>query len=156
MSTCPVCGQPIPDGARFCPNCGAPLAAGVPEERRLVTVLFCDLVGFTELSDRADPEDVRATLRAFHAPLKEVVELYGGTIDKFIGDAVLGVFGAPIAHEDDPIRAVLAGLRIQEVITELAASGRLGQPLAVRIGIDSGEAVVAFGAGPQGRRERRR
>ncbi|MGZ5350032.1 MAG: ATP-binding protein [Actinomycetota bacterium] len=149
MSTCPVCSQVVPEGARFCPNCGAPLAAGAPEERRLVTVLFCDLVGFTELSDRADPEDVRATLRAFHAPLKEVVELYGGTIDKFIGDAVLGVFGAPVAHEDDPIRAVLAALRIQETIAGRSGSDRLAHPLAVRIGIDSGEAVVAFGAGPQ-------
>ena len=149
VSTCPVCGQPVPEGARFCPNCGAPLTAGSAEERRLVTVLFCDLVGFTERSDRADPEDVRATLRAFHTPLKEVVELYGGTIDKFIGDAVLGVFGAPVAHEDDPIRAVLAAIKIQGEIARLATSGALAHPLAVRIGIDSGEAVVAFGAGPQ-------
>ena len=118
----------MPEGARFCPNCGAPLAAGTPEERRLVTVLFCDLVGFTERSDRADPEDVRATLRAFHTPLKEIVELYGGTIDKFIGDAVLGVFGAPVAHEDDPIRAVLAALRIQDAIAGLAASEQLAHP----------------------------
>jgi class 3 adenylate cyclase/tetratricopeptide (TPR) repeat protein len=147
VSTCRACGQPIPEGARFCPSCGTPVSATAPEERRLVTVLFCDLVGFTELSDQADPEDVRATLRAFHEPLKEVVELYGGTIDKFIGDAVLGVFGAPIAHEDDPIRAVLAAIRVQDTIARRSES--LPHPLSVRIGIDSGEAVVAFGSGPQ-------
>ena len=80
----------------------------------MVTVAFCDLVGFTRRSERADPEDVHATLRAFHAPIKRVVEHYDGTVDKFIGDAVMAVFGAPIAHEDDPLRAVLAARAIQK------------------------------------------
>ena len=90
--------------------CGAPLVAAPPEERRTVTILFVDLVGFTERSDRADPEDVRRTLVPFHARVKEDIERYGGTLDKFIGDAVMGVFGAPVAHEDDPARAVRAAL----------------------------------------------
>ena len=77
-----------------------------------MSILFVDLVGFTQRSDRADPEDVRRTLVPFHQRAKEDIERYGGTLDKFIGDAVMGVFGAPVAHEDDPLRAVRAGLRI--------------------------------------------
>ena len=146
---CPRCAESNPEHARFCLNCGAPLAGVGSEERKLVTVLFCDLVGFTERSDRADPEDVHATLMAFHAPLKEVIELYGGEVDKFIGDAVMGIFGAPIAHEDDPIRAVLAALRIKDTIAGMNAQG-VADGLEVRIGIDTGEAVVTLGpSGPR-------
>ena len=76
----------------------------------MVTILFVDLVGFTERSDRADPEDVRRTLLPFHARVKEDIERFGGTLDKFIGDAAMGVFGAPVAHDDDPARAVRAAL----------------------------------------------
>jgi class 3 adenylate cyclase/tetratricopeptide (TPR) repeat protein len=111
-----------------------------------VTVLFVDLVGFTERSDRADPEDVRTTLLPFHARVKEDIERYGGTLDKFIGDAVMGVFGAPIAHEDDPLRAVRSALRILRTIDEL----RERDPtLQVRVAVNTGEAVVALGRGPQ-------
>jgi len=92
------------------------------EERKTVTVLFCDLVGFTAASDRADPEDVRARIRPCHARLRQVVEGFGGTVEKFIGDAVMAVFGAPVAHEDDPERAVRAGLRILEAIADLNAA----------------------------------
>jgi class 3 adenylate cyclase/tetratricopeptide (TPR) repeat protein len=145
---CRRCGEENPARARFCLNCGAPLATGDAEERKLVTILFCDLVGFTQRSDRADPEDVHATLLAFHGPIKEVIELYGGSVDKFIGDAVLGVFGAPVAHEDDPLRAVLAALAIQEAMTARAAAAG-ERDLAVRIGIDTGEVVVTLGHGPQ-------
>ena len=148
MITCPRCGEQNPAHARFCLHCGAPLSAPAGQERRLVTVVFCDLVGFTRRSDRADPEDVHATLRAFHAPIKRVVEHYDGTVDKFIGDAVMAVFGAPIAHEDDPLRAVLAARAIQEAIED-QRTDRGDEPLAVRIGIDTGEAVVAYGVGPQ-------
>ena len=77
----------------------------------MVTILFVDLVGFTERSDRADPEDVRRTLLPFHARVKEDIERFGGTLDKFIGDAAMGVFGAPVAHDDDPARAVRAARR---------------------------------------------
>jgi class 3 adenylate cyclase len=124
--------------------------AAVPlaEERKTVTVLFCDLVGFTEASDRADPEDVRARIRPYHARLRREIEGFGGTVEKFIGDAVMAVFGAPTAHEDDPERGVRAGLRILEAIADLNdADAGLG--LAVRVGVETGEAVVALGARPE-------
>ena len=119
----------------------------VAEERKTVTVLFCDLVGFTAASDRADPEDVRARIRPYHARLRQVVEGFGG-VEKFIGDAVMAVFGAPAAHEDDPERAVRAGLRILEAIGELNRADP-GLGLAVRVGVETGEAVVALGARPE-------
>ncbi|HEU4355025.1 MAG TPA: adenylate/guanylate cyclase domain-containing protein, partial [Actinomycetota bacterium] len=148
MGRCPSCGADLPAGARFCPFCGHPIEARSPsaEERRVVTILFVDLVGFTERSDRADPEDVRRTLVPFHQRVKEDLEQFGGTLDKFIGDAVLGVFGAPVAHEDDPVRAVRAALRILGSVEEL----RRDDPhLAVRAAVNTGEAVVSFGSGPQ-------
>jgi class 3 adenylate cyclase/tetratricopeptide (TPR) repeat protein len=150
VRTCPNCGERNPVRAKYCLNCGVRLdvAMSESEERKLVTVLFSDLVGFTERSDRADPEDVKAMLRVFHARLKEEIEHYGGTVDKFIGDAVLGVFGAPVSHEDDPERAIFAALRIQEAMDELNEQ-RPALELAARIGITTGEAVVSFGAGPQ-------
>jgi class 3 adenylate cyclase/tetratricopeptide (TPR) repeat protein len=146
---CPRCGTKNPREARFCLNCGSPVGSvSTGEERKVVTVLFCDLVGFTERSDRADPEDVKAMLRVYHTLLKRTIEHFGGTVDKFIGDAVLGVFGAPVGHEDDPERAVRAGLQVLEDV-EQANRERPGLDLAVRIGINTGEAVIAFGQGPQ-------
>ena len=118
------------------------------EERKTITVLFCDLVGFTAASDRADPEDVRARIRPYHARLRREVERFGGTVEKFIGDAVMAVFGAPVAHEDDPERAVRAGLRILEAITDLNEENA-ELSLAVRVGVESGEAVVALDARPE-------
>jgi class 3 adenylate cyclase/tetratricopeptide (TPR) repeat protein len=112
----------------------------------MVSILFVDLVGFTERSDRADPEDVRGSLVPFHTRVKEDLQAFGGTLDKFIGDAVMGVFGAPLAHEDDPVRAVRAAFRILDTIGELR---RDDPDIAVRIAIDTGEAVVSFGEGPQ-------
>src|SRR6266542_4284959 len=113
---CPVCSEENPDRAKFCLNCGTALQAAAPprEERKVVTVLFCDLVGFTSRSDRADPEDVQAILRPFHRIAKTEIERHGGTLDKFIGDAAMGVFGSPASHEDDPERAVRTALRILE------------------------------------------
>jgi class 3 adenylate cyclase/tetratricopeptide (TPR) repeat protein len=113
-----------------------------------VTVLFCDLVGFTSRSDRADPEDVKAMLLPFHSVLKQEIERFGGTLDKFIGDAALGVFGSPLAHEDDPERAVRAATSITKAIDQLGASNP-SLDLAVRIGVNTGEAVVSHGTGPQ-------
>ena len=151
VSACAACGQVNPEIARFCLACGAPLE-GEPgpsaEERKTVTVLFCDLVGFTAASDRADPEDVRARIRPYHARLRREVEGFGGTVEKFIGDAVMAVFGAPVAHEDDPERAVRAGLRILEAIADLNEADP-GLGLAVRVGVETGEAVVALGARPE-------
>jgi class 3 adenylate cyclase len=115
---CPSCGERNPDGARFCLNCGVALVPAVrrEEERKVVTVLFCDLVGFTERSDRADPEDVKATLRPYHAAIKRTAEGFGGTLDAFAGDGALVVFGTPGSREDDAERAIHEALRIQREI----------------------------------------
>ena len=152
MSTCTQCRRESGEGFRFCPHCGAALepapVPGAGEERKIVTVLFCDLVGFTGRSDEADPEDVRARIRPYHQRLRQEIERYGGTVEKFIGDAVMAVFGAPVAHEDDAERAVRAGLRILEAIDDLNEAD-LGLELSVRVGITTGEAVVALGARPE-------
>jgi class 3 adenylate cyclase/tetratricopeptide (TPR) repeat protein len=150
MPRCEVCGQDNPGGFRFCGACGAPLAAAPApvEERRLVTVLFCDLVDFTARSDRADPEDVGALLRPYHARQRAEIERLGGTLDKFIGDGIMAVFGAPVAHEDDPERAVGCALRMLAAIEELNQD-HPSLDLAVRIGITTGEALVRLGPGQQ-------
>ena len=147
MATCAACGERNPDRARFCLSCGRALprtSASDGDERKTVTVVFCDLVGFTARSEGADPEDVKATLRPFHTRVKQVIEHYQGTVDQFIGDAVVGVFGAPAAHEDDPERGVRAAITIQDAIRELREVEG-GASLAARIGIATGEAVVAVG-----------
>jgi len=144
VPACPQCGQENPEGFKFCGACAAPLAEAAPaeaEERKLVSVLFVDLVGHTAASDRADPEDVRARLRPYHQLLKREIERYGGTVEKFIGDAVMAVFGAPVSHEDDAERAVRSALRILEAVEELE--------LEVRAAIATGEAVVSLQARPE-------
>src|SRR5256885_11349740 len=121
MPVCPVCAQENPEVARFCLACGAALtAAGEArrEERKIVTVLFADLVGFTSRAEQLDPEDVRAVLRPYWERLREELERHGGTVEKFIGDAVMALFGAPVAHEDDPERAVRAALAIRDWVRE--------------------------------------
>jgi adenylate cyclase len=120
---CPACGSENPPDFRFCGNCGAELVVpGAPrstaarqdaEERRWATVLFADLSGFTSLSERTDPEDVRDLVDRCTRVLGEVVDRYGGSVDSVIGDAVLAVFGAPVAHEDDAERAVRSALEMQ-------------------------------------------
>src|SRR5919109_3729804 len=117
MPVCAACGQENPEGFKFCGACGVPLTEAVTparEERKVVTVLFADLVGFTSRAERMDPEDVRALLAPYHAHLRSELERYGGTVEKFIGDAVMALFGAPVAHEDDPERAVRAALAIRD------------------------------------------
>ena len=109
-----------------------------------MSVLFCDLVGFTASSERADPEDVDMMLSAYAAMARARIEAHGGVVEKFIGDAVVGVFGVPAAHEDDPERAVRAGLRIVEAAEELEAIG--GAPLRLRVGVNTGETLVRLGA----------
>jgi class 3 adenylate cyclase/tetratricopeptide (TPR) repeat protein len=146
MPTCPACSTDIPNGFAFCGRCGARLAdasVSATEERRVVTVLFCDLAGFTARSDGADPEDVRALLRPYHARLRHEIERHGGTLDKFIGDGVMAVFGAPVAHEDDPERAVRTALAMLAAVDELNERHPT-LDLKVRIGITTGEAVVAL------------
>jgi len=149
MRRCSNCGQDNPGGFRFCGACGSPLASpGHPpsEERKVVTVLFCDLVGFTSRSDQADPEDVGAMLRPYHTRLRSEIERVGGTLDKLIGDAVMAVFGVPAVHEDDPERAVRCALRMLDAIAELNQA-HPALELAVRIGINTGEALVALAPG---------
>jgi class 3 adenylate cyclase len=155
MRRCPSCGEENADRARFCMICATPLAdeptAAAPpprEERRVVSILFADLVGFTARSDRADPEDVRGTLVPFHRIAKEEIERHGGTLDKFIGDAAMGVFGVPSVHEDDPHRAVRAALAIQRRVVELGEADP-GRSFQVRVAVETGEAVVTLATGPQ-------
>src|SRR5580658_10393842 len=151
VAICPTCTKELPGEFPFCPFCGASLGetrAAVREERKVVSVLFCDLVGFTAASEHADPEDVRARLRPYHARLQQVIDSHGGTVEKFIGDAVMAVFGAPVTYEDDSERAVRAGLRILEAIGELNEADP-GLLLQVRVGINTGEALVALGAKPE-------
>jgi class 3 adenylate cyclase/tetratricopeptide (TPR) repeat protein len=145
---CPKCGADNPDGATFCASCGAKLRRGSPaqEERKIVSVLFVDLVGFTARSDRADPEDIRDLLRVYHSLVRREAERFGGTVEKFIGDAIMAVFGAPLAHTDDPERAVRAGLRALQAIEELNRQ-RPGLGLTARAAVNTGEAVVAIGSG---------
>ena len=147
MAACPSCGHENPAGAKFCMECAAPSGATgrlVAEERKVVSVLFCDLVGFTAASELADPEDVDRMLTAYAEMARGLIEAHGGVVEKFIGDAVVGVFGVPAAHEDDPERAVRAGLRIVEGAEELEAIG--GAPLRLRVGVNTGEALVRLGA----------
>jgi class 3 adenylate cyclase len=150
MPSCPNCGRETPPDAAFCPACGAELLAPerAREERKLVSVLFVDLVGFTSRSDRADPEDVRDTLQGFHARAKQEIERFGGTVEKFIGDAVMAVFGAPVSHGDDAERAVRAGFRVVHAMDDLNQD-RSDHPLQVRAAVNTGEAVVAMGSRPE-------
>jgi class 3 adenylate cyclase/tetratricopeptide (TPR) repeat protein len=140
---CADCGAENLPGARFCSSCGAPLAEVAPaqEERKLVSVLFVDLVGSTARADNADPEDVRDVLQLYHREAKECIEHYGGVLEKFIGDAVMAVFGAPVAHGDDAERAVRAGLRVLERIERLNGKHDLG--LAARVAVNTGTALVS-------------
>jgi class 3 adenylate cyclase/tetratricopeptide (TPR) repeat protein len=139
---CPSCRQKNPEGFRLCGMCGAPLAAAreVREERKVVTVLFCDLVGSTARAEGLDPEDVRALLSRYHSRVRAELERHGGTVEKFIGDAVMALFGAPVAHEDDPERAVRAALAVRDFAR--------AEGTELRIGITTGEALVALGARP--------
>jgi class 3 adenylate cyclase len=149
MPTCRACGQDNPAVARFCLACGAPLAAEAPprEERRIVSVVFVDLVGFTSRSEQLDPEDVRAILTPYHGTVRDELESFGGVVEKFVGDAVMAVFGAPTAHGDDPERAVRAALAVRDAVTALNTE----QPeleLKIRGAVNTGEAVVTVSARP--------
>jgi class 3 adenylate cyclase len=148
MTTCPKCGQENPPIARFCLACAEPLpdqSHGLAEERKVVTVLFADLVGFTARAERLDPEDVRAILTPYFTRVRSEIETFGGTVEKFIGDAVMAVFGAPVAHGDDPERAVRAALAMCAAVDELNRNDPELE-LKVRIAVNTGEALVSLAA----------
>src|SRR6195256_5415231 len=143
MTVCPSCGHENSPGAKFCSECGVGLleATRPREERKVVTVLFADLVGFTARAEQLDPEDVRSVLAPYDARLRAELERFGGTVEKFIGDAVMALFGAPVAHEDDPERAVRAALAIRDW-------ARAEGEAQVRIAVNTGEALISLGARP--------
>src|ERR671937_849134 len=137
MLICPSCGRENPGGSRFCNACGAELGPAEPaarEYRKVVTVLFCDVVGSTALGESVDPEALRALLGRYFDEMKAIVERHGGTVEKFIGDAVMAVFGVPQLHEDDALRALRAAVEMRDALPELGVQAR--------IGINPGEVVV--------------
>src|SRR5437764_4479936 len=160
---CPACGSPAT--GRFCSECGAAIAAvsapattaapppptgfGPVAERRITSVLFADLVGFTSLSETRDPEDVRELLSRYFGTCRTIIERYGGSVEKFIGDAVMAVWGVPVAHEDDAERAVRAGI---DLIDAVAALGeQVAAPgLSMRVGLVTGDVAVNVGATGEG------
>ena len=154
-ASCPNCGAQNNPGAKFCQECGTPLTATAPaaeavapsgsqSERKLVTVLFADLVGFTPFAEERDAEDVRDTLTRYFDLARDVIGRYGGTIEKFIGDAVMAVCGAPVVREDDAELAVRAALELVDAVTSL------GPGIQARAGVLTGEAAVTVGATNQG------
>jgi len=149
---CPSCGEPAPEEARFCMSCGSVLdpaaaapiapAPALPEERRQVTVLFADLSGYTAVAERMDPEAVKSLVDRALRRLGEEVTRFGGTVDKYIGDNVMALFGAPVSHEDDAERAVRAALAMQEAMDEINTWTVLDIPFALRVGINTGEVLA--------------
>jgi class 3 adenylate cyclase len=142
VAVCGACRQENPEIARFCLACGTALVETptLHEERRVVTIIFVDLVGFTAQAERLDPEDVRAILRDYYDRVRREIESFGGVVEKFIGDAVMGVFGAPVAHGDDAERAVRAALVVRDMLD-------VGD-LRARIAVNTGEAFVALDSSP--------
>ena len=182
LTACAVCGTANPAQAKFCIECGTPLQhtseiAEVPiqaesrlpaethisrqlrqqsTERRLVTIMFADIIGSTPLAGRLDPEDMRAILSGYFNLMAEQLRRHGGTVEKYIGDAVMAVFGSPIAHEDDPDRAIRAALDMQKALTNFNRQRQQIDPgasaLQMRIGINTGE-VAASGDPSQSRQD---
>jgi class 3 adenylate cyclase/tetratricopeptide (TPR) repeat protein len=152
MPVCPACGQENPEVAKFCLACGGSVAgdqqAGIEtprQERKVVTGVFVDVVGSTARAEALDPEDVRAMLAPYHARARAELERFGGTVEKFIGDAVFALFGAPVSHEDDAERAVRAGFSVLEAVAELNRSDEWLN-LHLRVGVHTGEALVMLDA----------
>ena len=152
MPICLSCGHENRDGAKFCEDCGATLSAPGETRRRLVTALFCDLGGSTELGERLDAEVLRKVLDRYFDSMRGAIQRHGGTVEKFIGDAVLGTFGVPEAHEDDTLRAVRAALEMRDAAAEL--DDEIDDPdvrIRVRIAVDCGESFADEAAATQGR-----
>ncbi|HUF53349.1 MAG TPA: adenylate/guanylate cyclase domain-containing protein [Dehalococcoidia bacterium] len=148
--TCPQCGTAASEDARFCSQCATPLSgdaapAASGQERRQVTVFFSDLEGFTALNERLDPEDVRDIVNKVWERAGEIVARYDGRISKLLGDAVLAVFGDPVAHEDDPARAVRAALELHEAVEALNrdVEPRIGSPIGMHTGVNTGVVLTS-------------
>src|ERR671935_215933 len=144
MPTCPICGTENPEGFRFCGQCGTVLLQATPERRKTATILFCDVSGSTALGERLETEAVREGMLRYFDEMRTALERHSGVVEKFIGDAVMAVFGVPVAHEDDALRAVRAATdmlaRLEELNDEF--EGRFGSRIGLRIGINTGEVVA--------------
>lgn len=152
-TACRQCGQPLPAQARFCDGCGyrvkdgagtGPSAHAVASERKLATVMFSDLTGYTAMSERLDPEEVKDIINRIFGETGRIISKYDGVIDKYIGDAVMAIFGVPHSHEDDPVRAIRAAREIHDLVAELSPGleARVGKPLAMHTGINTGLVVT--------------
>src|SRR5918992_1873976 len=143
MAACPSCGEENPARARFCLNCGKPLVAA-REMRKTVTIVFCDVVGSTPLGERLDAEAYRSVISRYFIEASSVIERHGGTVEKFIGDAIMAVFGIPVVHEDDALRAVRAATELRQGLGALNERLRAerGVELGIRTGVDTGEVVA--------------
>jgi class 3 adenylate cyclase/tetratricopeptide (TPR) repeat protein len=143
---CPACGRTVSEGAKFCPECGVPISAPEPrvEQRKTVSVLFSDVTGSTGLGERLDPESMRRVLARFFEVARSVIESHGGTVEKFIGDAVMAVFGVPVLHEDDALRAVRAAAGLKDALVSLNEdlSHAHGVTLELRTGVNTGTVVT--------------
>src|SRR5713101_1421921 len=150
MSACPACGAANAAGSRFCSSCGSPLTADSAQERRkLVTLVFCDLSGSTSLGERLDAESVRDMMFRYFHTVRSAIERHGGTVEKFVGDAVLAVFGVPVAHEDDALRGLRAAHEMRDRLERLndELERRFGSRIALHIGVNTGEVVVGDPSG---------
>src|SRR5688500_14431235 len=157
MAACPDCGTDNPQGAKFCSECGAALASSPvapgEETRKTVTILFCDVTGSTELGEQLDPESLRKIMGRYFDQMRAVIERHGGVVEKFIGDAVMAVFGIPTLHEDDALRAVRAGSEMRSAVEELnlELERDFGVRLETRIGVNTGEVLVGVGSAEFGK-----
>ncbi|HEU5279768.1 MAG TPA: adenylate/guanylate cyclase domain-containing protein, partial [Gaiellaceae bacterium] len=146
MAICPSCGEENPDKFRLCGFCGTPLAAELPpqEVRKTVTIVFSDLKGSTAMAEKLDSEAVREVMSRYFDEMREALERHGGKIEKYIGDAIMAVFGLPQAHEDDALRAVRAAVGMRDKLQEMNAAleKRFGVTLAARTGVNTGEVVA--------------
>jgi class 3 adenylate cyclase len=142
--SCPVCGARLPAAPKFCPECGTPIAPAARDSRRTVTLLFTDVTGSTALGERLDPEAYRALMGRYFVVARQAVEAHGGTVEKFVGDAVLAVFGLPEVHEDDALRAVRAAHDLRGAVSELGAEvlADHGIGFAIRTGVNTGGVVT--------------
>ena len=149
--SCNRCGTSNPEKNRFCSGCGTPLdkvtgfekkTEKAPQERKYLTVLFSDLSGYTELSTRLDPEETKEIMDQIFGEIAQVIASYEGFIEKFIGDAVMALFGVPKAHEDDPVRAILAARHIHRAVAQLG--GKIGHRLSMHSGISTGLVITGI------------